>query len=1028
MRNRAVRQATGMRVAALVALGLGIAGCTGAMTPPTADRAPLIRSLDLGTISPDLEEPEDVERCRLVPNAPPEGMRGATAYAIRCGAWEAPAARLVQAAGDRTLSGWLTRSAWRESLDQRATCASVLRPTTIGGREAVTLTCTVTAGRWPYHAFAVSAGADGAWLVDSVPLAAPAVLRSLAVLSGGAAVPVGSSELDAEIAALEAALGSLPYGPDEPEAFMDKLRLAQLYNFQGEHALAERAYDELIERAESLLASGEEGKLPTRFVGLAFLYMQKALELSNQGRFERADNLFLIAEDMLEEATGPLVEVERARIQSYWALHFGNQEQFAEALALAGEATAARHAIAEASAAEFADGDQELTPGRLVGAGAASDLGTEVTDLDMAKRTAFGDIAQSRVTEATILIRDDASEDAEKALEEALVRLKEQPEVPRYWEPAAELLQARTAETRGDLDRAVVLVSRAIDGQRRIFEMSRSEGLGLLFLGRLHEAKGGEAEAAEAYARGIDILSDLHARISVEDALAPLHFLADQHRYGALDTAAIEQRMLALAQLVEPPLTAALVERMAANLSPDDPEARRVLRDLQEAQRDVERINERLAVARATPAELDFTIQSLAQDYALARDAAEQLERQARAAVPGYAQLTREFASVADLRAQLLPGGLVVRLMVGDDQGFAIALTQDAWRSYPVRLSRKSLEQALMDLREPIDQRPGAPLESAWFRNATILHDALFGPIADLVGDADELVIAPSGPLLSVPFAILPTTFSAAMDSQPVPWLARQAPIIVTPSLASFVALRGQAQPSTASLPFAGFGDFVPHGDSDRVLAGLDMPVVACAQQATAIAEIAPLPATGAEVRSVAGTFPDGRVALGADFTEVAVSSVATDGGARVLYFASHGLLPADLGCLPEPGLTTSLPNDADTNLDGVLTASEVVEMNLDADLAVLSACDTAASGRPNGGESLTGLARAFFVAGARAVVATHWKVFDEPTADLMSNMFAFAMSGQDYARALQAAQVRMMDSRSHAHPVYWGAFTYFGA
>ena len=98
----------------------------------------------------------------------------------------------------------------------------------------------------------------------------------------------------------------------------------------------------------------------------------------------------------------------------------------------------------------------------------------------------------------------------------------------------------------------------------------------------------------------------------------------------------------------------------------------------------------------------------------------------------------------------------------------------------------------------------------------------------------------------------------------------------------------------------------------------------------------------------------------------------------QVLYFATHGLLPGELHCQAEPGLVLSPPSapPSDKASDGLLRASEIASLRLNADLVVLSACNTAASGGTTlGGGALEGLADSFFAAGARAVLASHWEV-----------------------------------------------------
>lgn len=151
----------------------------------------------------------------------------------------------------------------------------------------------------------------------------------------------------------------------------------------------------------------------------------------------------------------------------------------------------------------------------------------------------------------------------------------------------------------------------------------------------------------------------------------------------------------------------------------------------------------------------------------------------------------------------------------------------------------------------------------------------------------------------------------------------------------------------------------------------------------------------------------------------------------RVLYFATHGLLPGELHCQAEPGLVLSPPAEQAraTDQDGLLEASEIAGLKLDADLVVLSACNTAASGGRFGGEALEGLAGAFFNAGARAVLASHWEVPSLSTVKLMTGLFAGLgrEGGRGLAQALRQAQLQLIADAASAHPYNWAAFTMIG-
>jgi CHAT domain-containing protein len=110
------------------------------------------------------------------------------------------------------------------------------------------------------------------------------------------------------------------------------------------------------------------------------------------------------------------------------------------------------------------------------------------------------------------------------------------------------------------------------------------------------------------------------------------------------------------------------------------------------------------------------------------------------------------------------------------------------------------------------------------------------------------------------------------------------------------------------------------------------------------------------------------------------------------------------------------------------LYASEISSLHLNADLVILSACNTAAAGESRyGGGALAGLADSFFDAGARAVIASHWSVPSAETTKMMIKMFELSAHRQSYAEALRQAQLSMIADRATAHPFNWAAFTLVG-
>jgi CHAT domain-containing protein len=211
--------------------------------------------------------------------------------------------------------------------------------------------------------------------------------------------------------------------------------------------------------------------------------------------------------------------------------------------------------------------------------------------------------------------------------------------------------------------------------------------------------------------------------------------------------------------------------------------------------------------------------------------------------------------------------------------------------------------------------------------------------------------------------------------------------------------------------------------------------------QATAsIGNLPRLPETADEVRNVAIALkadPDADVFLGAKANEETVRT-ADLAHRRVVMFATHGLVPGDLDGLQEPALALSAPSVARVQGDGLLTMSKILGLKLDADWVVLSACNTAA-GSGAGAEAVSGLGRAFFYAGTRALLVSNWPVETTSARALTTDLFRRQAEQPSLSRAeaLRQAELALIDGPgfladgkplfSYAHPIFWAPFAVIG-
>jgi len=361
------------------------------------------------------------------------------------------------------------------------------------------------------------------------------------------------------------------------------------------------------------------------------------------------------------------------------------------------------------------------------------------------------------------------------------------------------------------------------------------------------------------------------------------------------------------------------------------------------------------------------------------------------------------------------------------------------------------------------------------------LYQALFGQAADLLekpdGSGRELLIVPSGPLTKLPFQVLvteqPTTAIPAITAEysRAAWLAKRHAVTVLPSVASLKALRQNAKASKGTKPLVGFGNPLlvgRDGSDQRAFAKQSCPKAAPEPEPVevasrgvpdalaslfrgGVADVAalrrqtPLPETADELCAVAhelGT-AETDIYLGSRATEAEVKKINSDGTlgkTRVVHFATHGLVASETQSLDkdlsEPALMLTPPDIGTEDDDGLLTASEVTQLKLDADWVVLSACNTAASGEKGDAEALSGLARAFFYSGARALLVSHWYVDSRAAVQLTTGAFAELKRdpGIGRAEALRRTMLTAMGDAGRpktwiaaAHPAVWAPFVVVG-
>ncbi len=346
------------------------------------------------------------------------------------------------------------------------------------------------------------------------------------------------------------------------------------------------------------------------------------------------------------------------------------------------------------------------------------------------------------------------------------------------------------------------------------------------------------------------------------------------------------------------------------------------------------------------------------------------------------------------------------------------------------------------------------------------LYKSLLGGAEDLLRGKTHLMVVPSGALTQIPPQVLVTQPPA--DGEPIAWLTRDYAISMIPAPSSLENLRRRAQQSKAERPMIGFGNPILDGDQshpkygagykerakealetqscpktlrEHVIEffGYDRGVASIAKHGKVnpdeIRKLAPLPETADELCEVARrTGADvEQMRLGTRATEQEVKALSDSGELaryRVVHFATHALTAGELKPGLEPGLVLTPPEKASDMDDGYLTASEITGLRLDADWVILSACNTA-SGQAKNAEALSGLARAFFYAQARALLVAHWQVDSLAGVKLITTAMRKLASGNKNGRAeaLRQSMLALIDGGTtrQAHPAIWAPFVVLG-
>lgn len=362
--------------------------------------------------------------------------------------------------------------------------------------------------------------------------------------------------------------------------------------------------------------------------------------------------------------------------------------------------------------------------------------------------------------------------------------------------------------------------------------------------------------------------------------------------------------------------------------------------------------------------------------------------------------------------AALLPDRRVafVEYVISESRLHAFVIRRGAHGGAVVRVRSTPIDPAALERRVSRFTAALASRDLGYRADARRLHDRLLKPIAQELDGVETIGFIADGVLWRLPF-------EALLDAQGR-FVAERYATFYAPSLAVYarMAAARASDPAPHAIRFVGIANPKLPRHADAVLAGLRAN------------ELLPLPDAEREVTRIAKLYgaTHSRIYVGAEARESVVTK--GNGSYDVIHFATHGVLD-DTNPMYSHLLLARAPDGSD---DGLLEAWEMMRLDLHADLAVLSACDTA-RGRLDAGEGMIGMSWALFTAGCPSTIATEWKVDSAASADLMVAFYRRWLAsprGTSFAKAaaLRRARLDLLRDPGRRHPFYWAAYVLIGA
>ena len=689
-------------------------------------------------------------------------------------------------------------------------------------------------------------------------------------------------------------------------------------------------------------------------------------------------------------------------------------------------------------------------------------------------------IAEARRTLASVLVADRKYAEADKVFEQMASGLKADPEIAARFDKNNidwVLAMLKTNKAAQATQMTDVLLKQAVG---RMDKNSANLAMTRAFHASALQADGKSSPAANEFKQSIPILIN-QAQNDAENATGSfiqtqrlnfvlsnyLGLLAQTAKANPSQSGDAAAEAFQIADVARGSGVQRALTESAARASIKDPQLATLARQEQDLQRRINTLSDLLTGLLSAPVnqQLPGVQAKLKADIDTFKAQRDPIKKEIEKKFPDYAELVDPKPATVERTQKLLkPNEVLVSWYFADAVGYVWAISKDAPVQFvQLPIGRAQIAKEVAQLRKSLD--PGVttieeipPFDVAL---ANQLYQQILAPVESALKGKKVMIVVPHAELGQLPLSVLVTKATTQplkagtpfASYKTVPFLTKDIAIAQIPSVTALTALRSLPEGDSSRKSFIGFGDpyfsATQEKQADKAkgtqLATRGIPLALRSAPKTSgvssaeLALLPRLPDTSLEIEDIAkvvGAGPDD-IFLHKQASVKQVMSMDLS-NRKVVMFSTHGLVPGELNGLTQPALALSSPDVTGDKDDGLLTMDKVIGLKLNADWVVLSACNTAA-GEGAASEAVSGLGRAFFFAGTKALLVSNWPVDSVASRQLMTDLFKRQQDNKALAKpeALRQAMLAQIDQGgmkdgstmkySYAHPLFWAPFMVVG-